>query len=46
MKLQQTMIFGGFSCLTGIGNDYICILYESSQADLVFHKINIKDILK
>jgi hypothetical protein len=36
----------GYSCLTGVDNDHIGILYESSQADTVFQKINIKEILK
>jgi sialidase-1 len=35
----------GYSCLTSIGNDTIGILYESSQADLVFQKIALKDLL-
>jgi sialidase-1 len=36
----------GYSCLTGVNNDYIGILYESSQANLVFQKIPVKDFLK
>ena len=36
----------GYSCLTGVDNDHIGILYEGSQADLVFQKIPIMDILK
>ncbi len=35
----------GYSCLTGVDNDHIGILYESSQADLVFQKISVKDII-
>lgn len=36
----------GYSCLTGVDNGHIGILYEGSQADLVFQKIPVKDILK
>jgi sialidase-1 len=36
----------GYSCLTSINNKYIGILYESSQADLVFQKIPVKEIVK
>jgi sialidase-1 len=36
----------GYSCLTGVDNDHIGILYEGSQADLVFQKIPLTDILK
>ena len=36
----------GYSCLTGADNDHIGILYESSQADLVFEKLAISNILK
>jgi sialidase-1 len=36
----------GYSCLTSIDEQHIGILYESSQADLVFQKIPLKDILK
>ena len=35
----------GYSCLTSIDNDTIGILYESSQADLVFQKLELKDFL-
>jgi len=35
----------GYSCLTSIDNDTIGILYESSQADLVFQIINLKELL-
>lgn len=35
----------GYSCLTSIDNDTIGILYESSQADLVFQKIRVKELL-
>ncbi len=36
----------GYSCLTSIGKDHIGILYESSQADMVFEKIAIREWLK
>jgi len=36
----------GYSCLTGVDNDHIGILYEGSQADLVFQNIPVTDILK
>ena len=36
----------GYSCLTAVDNDHIGILYESSQADLVFQKIKLSDIVK
>jgi len=35
----------GYSCLTGVGNDHIGILYEGSQADMVFQKIPVRDII-
>lgn len=35
----------GYSCLTGVDNDNIGILYEGSQADLVFQKIPLKEII-
>jgi len=35
----------GYSCLTKIDNETIGILYESSQADLVFQTIKIKNLL-
>jgi len=35
----------GYSCLTVIDNETIGILYESSQADMVFQAIKIKDLL-
>ncbi len=35
----------GYSCLTSIDGDTIGILYESSQADLVFQKIRLKELL-
>jgi sialidase-1 len=36
----------GYSCLTSVDEQHIGILYESSQADLVFQKIPLKDILQ
>jgi len=36
----------GYSCITSIGEQYIGILYESSQADLVFQKIALDELLK
>ena len=35
----------GYSCLTSIDENTIGILYESSQADLVFQRIPLKDLL-
>lgn len=35
----------GYSCLTSIDNNTIGILYESSMADMVFQKINLKELL-
>lgn len=36
----------GYSCLTSVDNDYIGILYESSQADMVFQKVAIADLIQ
>lgn len=36
----------GYSCITTIDSDTIGVLYESSQAQLVFQQINIKDTIK
>ena len=36
----------GYSCLTQINDTLLGILYESSQADLVFEKININEIIQ
>src|SRR3546814_8835464 len=36
----------GYYCLTSVGEDYIGILYESSQADLVFQKISLSSLLE
>ncbi|WP_113653585.1 sialidase family protein [Pedobacter namyangjuensis] len=35
----------GYSCMTSIDNETIGVLYESSQADLVFQTIKIKDLV-
>lgn len=35
----------GYSCLTSIDEQTIGILYESSQADMVFQKISLKEII-
>lgn len=35
----------GYSCLTSIDNDTIGILYESSQADLVFQAVKLAELL-
>ncbi len=34
----------GYSCITSIDNDTIGIIYEGSQAQLIFQKINLKEI--
>ncbi|ERJ60873.1 sialidase family protein [Sphingobacterium paucimobilis] len=36
----------GYSCLTSIDRHTVGILYESSQADMVFQAIELKDLLK
>lgn len=36
----------GYSCITSIGENAIGIVYESSQADLVFQKISLDELLK
>lgn len=36
----------GYSCLTSIDGDTIGIVYESSQADLVFQTIKLSELLK
>jgi sialidase-1 len=35
----------GYSCLTSIDAETIGILYESSQCDMVFQKVKLKDLL-
>lgn len=35
----------GYSCLTSVDNDTIGILYESSQADLVFQTLKLPELL-
>lgn len=36
----------GYSCITSVDDQHIGILYESSQADMVFQKIALSDCLK
>lgn len=36
----------GYSCITEVGDDSIGVLYESSQADLVFQRIYLNEIMK
>lgn len=43
--LDEGMGFG-YSCITSIDSDHIGILYEGSMAQMVFQKINVKEILK
>jgi sialidase-1 len=45
LLLDEGLGRGGYSCITSIDEDTIGILYESSQADMTFQKIPIKDIL-
>lgn len=35
----------GYSCLTSVDNDTIGILYESSQADMVFQIVGVEEVL-
>ena len=35
----------GYSCMTSVDNGTIGVLYESSQADLVFQTIKLKDLI-
>jgi len=35
----------GYSCITSIDDDHIGVLYESSQADMVFQQINIEELM-
>ena len=35
----------GYSCITSVDEQHIGILYESSQADMVFQKIAISELL-
>lgn len=35
-----------YSCITSVDDGYIGILYESSQADMVFQKFAVSDIIK
>jgi len=36
----------GYSCITSVDDETIGILYESSQADLVFEKISLTELIK
>ena len=36
----------GYSCLTGVDEHHVGILYESSQADLVFQRIDIRGYMQ
>jgi sialidase-1 len=36
----------GYSCITSIDEETVGVLYESSQADLVFESVKIKDLLE
>ncbi|MGV3508615.1 MAG: BNR-repeat neuraminidase N-terminal domain-containing protein [Sphingobacteriaceae bacterium] len=45
MVLLDELKSRGYSCLTSIDNDTIGILYESSQSDLVFQTIKLKELL-
>jgi sialidase-1 len=36
----------GYSCMTSIDNDTIGIIFEGSQAQLIFQKINLKQIIQ
>lgn len=35
----------GYSCMTKIDDKHIGILYEGSQADLIFQKFSLEEIL-
>ena len=36
----------GYSCITSVDSEYIGVLYESSQADMVFQKISIRELMQ
>ncbi len=36
----------GYSCMTKIDDEHVGILYEGSQADLIFEKVKISEILR
>jgi len=36
----------GYSCITSVDEKHVGILYESSQADMVFQKIALSELLK
>ncbi|MNU06311.1 hypothetical protein D3C72_2514710 [compost metagenome] len=44
--LLDEMKSRGYSCLTSIDENTIGIVYESSQADLVFQTIKLSELLK
>ncbi len=43
--LLDEMKSRGYSCITSVNENEIAVLYESSQADLVFEKIPLSDII-
>lgn len=49
-KENQVMLYEysgrGYSCLTSVNEHVIGIIYESSQADIVYQQIGISDLLK
>ncbi len=44
--LLDELIGSGYSSITSVDNNTVGILYESSQAQLVFQQININEIIK
>jgi sialidase-1 len=36
----------GYSCITSVDSNTIGLLYESSQAHLVFQQVNIQEIIE
>lgn len=36
----------GYSCITSVDSEHIGVLYESSQADMVFQKISIEELMQ
>lgn len=36
----------GYSCISSVDNGYVGILYEGSQAQMTFQKININELIK
>jgi len=45
-KLLDELSGRGYSCLTSVDENTIGILYEGSQADLVYEKISLDEIIK